>query len=59
MALLDYLPSQPYLYLLVVPATCQDRNEAFDVISLMLGSLVSFFALAFAEDSSTESVGSG
>lgn len=50
---------QPYLCLLVVAATCQARNQAFGVISLMMGSLVSFFALAFAEDSSTESVGSG
>lgn len=43
MALGDCLPSQPYLCLLVVAATWQDRNKAFDVISLMLGSLVSFF----------------
>lgn len=51
--------SQSCLCLHVVADACQHRNEGFRVISIMIGTLVSFFALAFAEDSSTEGIGSG
>lgn len=42
LALSEYLPFQPYLCLLVVADACQDRNKAFDVISLMICSCLLF-----------------